>query len=82
MSSNHRVQIAFGLAVRKSRANAGVSQEKLAARAGLNRTYVGDVERGERNVSVVNMQKIAKALGVKLSAIITEMERYLGGRTR
>jgi transcriptional regulator with XRE-family HTH domain len=72
------VQAAFGKAVRKFRTDAAISQEQLAAKAGLNRTYVGDIERGERNVSVVNMQKLAKALGVKLSAIVAEMERHLG----
>ena len=78
MNREQRLQIAFGKAVRKFRADSRVSQESLAGRAGLNRTYLGDVERGERNVSVVNMHKIAKALGVKLSALIVEMERNLG----
>ena len=44
----------------------------------MNRTCVGDVERGERNVSIVNMHKLAKALGVKLSVLVAEMERSLG----
>jgi transcriptional regulator with XRE-family HTH domain len=78
VNREQRLQSAFGKAVRRFRADAGVSQESLAGRAGLNRTYLGDVERGERNVSVVNMHKIAKALGIKLSALIVEMERYLG----
>ena len=80
MTGDQRVQAAFGKAVRKFRTDAAISQEQLAAKAGLNRTYVGDIERGERNVSVVNMQKLAKALGVKLSAIVTEMERHTAGR--
>ena len=45
----------------------GLSQERLAELAGIHRTYVGDVERGARNVSLVNMNKIALALDVPLS---------------
>jgi DNA-binding XRE family transcriptional regulator len=82
VTGDKRLQAAFGRAVRKSRNGSGLSQEKLAALAGLNRTYVGDVERGERNISIVNMQKIAKALGVRLSTLVTETERYLRGRAR
>lgn len=77
MNRDERVKAAFGKAMRKFRADGGLSQEELAARAGLNRTYLGDVERGERNVAVVNMQRIAKALDVKLSDLVREMERHL-----
>ena len=79
VNRDERVQAAFGKAVRKFRTAAGISQERLAELAGLNRTYLGDVERGERNVSIVNMEKIARALGAKLSDIVAEMERHLGG---
>lgn len=64
----------FGLAVRKIRAAKGVSQEKLAELAGIHRTYMSDVERGTRNVSIVNMVKIAAALEQPLSRLIHEME--------
>ena len=64
--------------MRKFRAAAGISQERLAEIAGLNRTYLGDVERGERNISIVNMDKIAQALGVKLADIMAEAGRHLG----
>lgn len=80
MKADERTQIAFGKALRKNREAVAISQEELAARAGMNRTYVGDVERGERNVSIVNMQKLAKALKVNLSVIVAEMES-LQGRT-
>lgn len=56
----------------------GISQEALADRAGLHRTYVGDVERGERNISLVNMSKIAQALHTKLSALVSDFEKHVG----
>lgn len=56
---------AFGAAVRGRRLKLGMSQEALADRAGLHRTYVGAVERGERNISLINICKIAAALGVE-----------------
>lgn len=54
----------FGARVRQVRKARGLSQESLAYEAGLDRTYVGGVERGERNVSLLNICKLAKALGV------------------
>jgi transcriptional regulator with XRE-family HTH domain len=65
---------AFGKAVRELRNAKALSQEELAARAGIHRTYIGDVERGIRNIALVNMTKIARALGVPLSRLIAEME--------
>ncbi len=59
------IQKQFGDAVRKERQRLGLSQEKLAFAAGLDRTYISSVERGERNISLVNIHKIAKALKVK-----------------
>jgi len=66
---------AFGRAVRRLRDSRGFSQEKLAELAGIHRTYIGDVERGARNIALVNMARIAKALGTSLSRIIMEMEK-------
>jgi len=54
----------FGQRVRESRRARGMSQEELADASGLDRSYIGGVERGERNVSLVNIMKISKALGV------------------
>jgi transcriptional regulator with XRE-family HTH domain len=67
-------RISFGKAVRKIRQRRGISQEKLAELAGIHRTYIGDVERGTRNLALVNMTRIAKALGLPLSELIREME--------
>ena len=56
----------FGKKVRKFRLKRGLSQEKLADKAGLHWTYISGIERGIRNVSLKNIWKISKALGVKL----------------
>ena len=60
------VKTAFGRRVRALRKRAGLSQEQLALKCGLDRTYVGGVERGERNISIVNIGKIARALDLSL----------------
>jgi transcriptional regulator with XRE-family HTH domain len=54
----------YGRAIRQRRNEMGWSQEYLAAQAGLHRTYVADVERGQRNISLENIVKLAKALGL------------------
>jgi ribosome-binding protein aMBF1 (putative translation factor) len=58
------VFVRFGKRLREVRQRKGVSQEKLAELAGLHRTYVSSVERGERNISLLNISKLAEALGV------------------
>lgn len=67
-------QLAFGQAVRKFRLKRAISQERLAELADIHRTYIGDVERGTRNISLRNMTRIAKALQVPLSRLVQEME--------
>lgn len=66
---------AFGLAVRARRVRLKLSQEQLAERAGLHRTYVGSVERGERNVSLANIIAIAQALGITASRLLADAEK-------
>ncbi len=60
--SQREVLRAFGECVRSAREGRGWSQEDLAAEAGLDRTYVGGIERGERNLGLLNINKLAKAL--------------------
>ena len=60
----------FGMRVRELRRAAGLSQEQLAERAGLHRTYIGGIERGERNVGVLNLVQIARALRVRPSELL------------
>lgn len=67
--------LALGLAIRQLRTDAGLSQTALADRCGLHRTYVGGIERGERNVSFGNLLKLAAALDVTASALLLRAER-------
>jgi len=61
----------FGLSVRTWRTRLGISQEELAERAGLHRTYVCDVERGARNVSLESIEKLARALEVSVPSLLS-----------
>ena len=63
----------FGAAVRKRRLALRISQEELADRAGLHRTYITDVERGVRNISLEAIGKLAKGLQCSLSSLFEEV---------
>lgn len=62
-------QVCFGLAVRKQRNIRNLTQEELASLCDLDRTYIGSIERGERNVSLVNIHKIASALDIEVKEL-------------
>lgn len=64
------VFVRFGERLREARLRAGVSQERLAALAGLHRTYVSSVERGKRNVSLLNIERLAEALDVEMADLM------------
>lgn len=64
----------FGESVRSRRKQLSLSQEELAERCQLDRTYVGSVERGERNVSLKNISKLAKALGISIQDLFNGNE--------
>lgn len=61
-----KVQKRLGLKIRDLRKSKGLSQEELSEKSTIDRTYISDVERGLRNISVVNLDKIARALEVEL----------------
>lgn len=64
------VRTRFGKAVRRRRHELGLSQEEFADLCGLDRTYMGGIERGERNLALVNIEKIAKGFKISLSELL------------
>lgn len=64
----------FGLQVKRYRKKKGISQEELASLSKLHRTYIGSIERGERNVSLNNVEKIASSLDVLVVDLFTDQE--------
>jgi len=64
------VSLRFGEKLRKLRKERGISQEELAGRAGLHRTYVSSVERGERNVSLETVDKLARGLALPMGDLM------------
>jgi transcriptional regulator with XRE-family HTH domain len=68
---------ALGASVRSLREGMGLSQEELADRAGLHRTYVGCIERGEKNPTILTVMRISSALGVRASDVVRDVEARL-----
>ncbi len=64
----------FGLTIKRLRERKGISQEKLGEISDLHRTYIGMIERAERNITLKNIEKLAKALGTDISKIFEELE--------
>jgi transcriptional regulator with XRE-family HTH domain len=73
----HKVLTALGDAIKAKRRVLGLTQEQLAANAGLDRAYVGAVERGERNISVVNLYLLAEALKTQSSVLLDGIDGRL-----
>ena len=69
-TGNEPALVAFGSAVRELRLSRNLSQEALADLAGLDRSYTGGIERGEHNVALINIQRIAQALDIKVAALM------------
>lgn len=67
---NKEILIAFGRNVRDYRKSCNLSQEELAEKASLHRTYIGMVERAEKNITLLNIDKIAKALNVEITELL------------
>ena len=74
MISKHDILNIFGENVRKQRRILNISQEELAHRAELHRTYIGMIERAEKNITLVNMEKIANALQVKIEDLLKNQQ--------
>ena len=70
--TQQNIKSRFGAAVKKRRYELGISQEALAERAGLHRTYVADIERGARNLAIENIEKLAGALEVSISDLFAK----------
>lgn len=66
----HPELAAFGRAIRASRGEMGLSQEALADEAGIDRSYMGGIERGEHNLALININKIAKALNHSVAELM------------
>lgn len=79
LTPRHR---AFGDAIRTLRDERGLTQEKLADLCGLTTNYVGDAERGERNVSLRALWQFADGLGIPASELLREAERQASGSRR
>lgn len=67
------ILVKFGQRVRKERMKQNLSQEGLASKAGVHRTYIGMVERAEKNITLENIEKIAKALGLNIFDLFKDL---------
>jgi transcriptional regulator with XRE-family HTH domain len=67
------ILIKFAKRVREERKKLGLSQEEFAAKSGFHRTYIGMIERAERNITLNNIEKLAKALKVTISALLKDL---------
>jgi len=72
MISDSKILIVFGDRVRELRKQLNISQEELAYRANLHRTYIGMIERAEKNITLINIRKIANALDVSIKDIFDD----------
>ena len=80
MNEDEKLLRAFGLAVRQERERLGVSQDVFAEMAKVHRTYVGSVERGERNISLKNIASFSEALGITSAKLLARTEDLLTPR--
>ena len=73
--SGNPALVSLGATIRAARQAKGLSQEALAEIAGIDRSYMGGIERGEHNLAIMNLLKIADALGVKASLLLNSAEK-------
>jgi transcriptional regulator with XRE-family HTH domain len=70
MASKRNILVKFGDRVRELRKEKGLSQEQLSFKADLHRTYIGMIERAEKNITLINIEKIANALNVSVNNLM------------
>lgn len=80
--ADNALQKILGRVIRERRSKLGYSQESFADVVGVHRTYMGSVERGERNLSLRNLQQIADGLGIPLSTLLALAEADLATASR
>lgn len=78
MGQRSAAHASLGRAILRARRDRGLSQEELASRAGMDRTFVGGIERGEENPSFDKLLRLAQALGVRPSELVAAAERESG----
>lgn len=71
-----KLQKKFGRVIQELRVNKNFSQEKLALEANIDRTYISDIEKGERNISLEIIQKLAKTLQISITELFKKVENY------
>ena len=76
-NNNSNILLNFGLRVQKLRKSKNLSQEQFADICELHRTYVGMIERGEKNIGLCNLEIISKFLDLKISYILSEYEKRI-----
>lgn len=75
MKSKNKILIKFGEKVREIRKEKELSQEELAYKADLHRTYIGMIERAEKNITLINIEKIANALEVEIKELLANNDK-------
>lgn len=75
LPAQKNILLIFGKRVKFLRKQKKLSQEELAYRTGLHRTYIGAVERGERNISLKNIAKLAEAFGINIAELFQEQDQ-------
>jgi len=73
MDKKREILIKFGEKIREERHKKGLSQEELASKANVHRTYIGMIERGEKNITLVNIKKVARALDIPINQLLTNL---------
>ena len=71
-----KIQERFGVVIRRLRIEKGISQEKLALNADIDRTYISDIEKGNRNVSIEMIERLANFFQISVSELFKKVEEY------